>query len=298
MSLRESRGPTLLVGVVMLATGCSSSSAGPASDAGRSVLDSGAGEGGVDGGSDGGGGAGAADGSTTSYVAIEQSVTSAGTIGDISISLDPHYASGLACVRTSSGPCTLDDCTAVDAPDGGALLVESAGTVTLTGGNLGAPLMVAFGAGGQYRPPLIGSPLFDAGAVFRVSAPGDVFPAFSGQSAPAPGAITITTPAVTMGTFGPTYLFDPASPLIWSWTGGSAGASVSFTAVSADVIITCSFDAAGGTGTIPQDVVARFPTAASTIEIISSSSTTLAAGGQSVLFEIESSSPTVYLASQ
>jgi hypothetical protein len=307
MNCMQGLGCALAAGAVAVAAGCSSSSAGPASDAGvRSVVDSAASEGGEgtdgstgsEGGSDAGSDVALGDGSTSSRVVVEQNVTAAGTIGNIAISLDPHYASGLGCARTTSGPCTLDDCTAVDAPDGGALLEESAGTITLSGGNLPAPLMIAYGAQGAYRPSISGSALFAAGAVFTVSAPGDAFPAFSGQSAPAPGPITITAPAATMGTFGPTYLFDPTAPLTWSWTGGTAGNSVIFTVVNADLIMTCSFDAAGGTGTIPQDVVAKFPTAASTISIFSESSATIAAGTDTVQFEVESSGPQVLIAAQ
>jgi hypothetical protein len=303
MDLRASRG-LALPAFLMLASGCSSPSASPASDAGsHPVVDSSVESGGdgassVDASSDGGTDAEIPRGATSSYVIIEQTITSAATVGDIGIAFDPHYTSGLGCAVTTSGPCTLDDCTVPDTQDGGMLVSESAGTVTLSGGNLGSPLMLGYSSTEQYRPPLIGSALFDAGATFGVSAAGAAFPAFSGQSAPAPGAITITAPAVTMGMFGPTYVFDPAAPLTWGWTGGMAGDSVSFTFVNADVIITCSFDAVGGTGTIPASVVAQLPTMTSSIEIYSVSSAVIDAGGQGVLLAVEQSGPTVYVAAQ
>ena len=160
------------------------------------------------------------------------------------------------------------------------------------------PVQIAYAANGAYRPTLIGQALFDAGAVFTVSAPGADFPPFHGESAPAPAAITITAPVVTMGTYGPTYPFEAGAPLTWGWTGGSAGSTVTVSVQSADLFITCSFDAAGGTGTIPGDVVAQFPTMVSYVTIVSMSSSTFAAGTDTVLFQIESGGPTSYLGPQ
>jgi hypothetical protein len=288
---------------LVLATGCSSSGASPASDAGvhtapesgADATDDGAADGSADGGLDA---TATGDGSTGSYVLIQQNANPAGTITDVTIHLDPHYASGFGCVPSTSGPCVLDDCSAVDAVDGGTLLVANAGIVSLAGGNAPAPVEIAYAANGMYRPTLIGAALFDAGAVLTVSAPGADFPAFHGESAPAPAAITVTAPAVTMGTYGPTYLFEAGAPLTWSWTGGSAGSSVTFSVESSSLFITCSFDAEGGTGTIPGDVVAQFPAMVSYVTIVSTSSSTFAAGTDTVLFQLESGGPTTYLAPQ
>ena len=297
------------IAAVVLATGCSSSGASPAADGGvhtgpeasADATDDGTVDGGdgSDGGTDGGADATATgDGSTSSYVLVQQNANSAGTVTDVTIRLDPHYASGLGCVPSTSGPCVLDDCSAVDALDGGVLLVASAGPVTLTGGNASSPVRIPYGFGDIYRATLIGSALFDAGAVLTVSAPGADFPAFHGESAPAPAAITVTAPALTMGIDGPTYPFEAGAPLTWSWTGGSAGSTVTVTVINASLIITCSFDAAAGTGTIPQSVVAQFPSLVTDVRIVSVSYSTLAAGSDTVLFQLESGGPTTYLAAQ
>jgi hypothetical protein len=293
-------GSMLAAGALLLASGCSSSGASPASDAG--VLpgsDSGEAESGADGGIDSGTESGAlsGDAGAPSSVVIQQDLTPTLTLGSVAIRLDPHYPGGLGCARTISGPCTIDDCSATDAPDAGELITESAGALTLSGGSLASPLKLSFGANG-YTSPFFGSALFEAGDVFTVSAPGAAFPAFSGQSAPAPGTVTVTSPTPTTGPSGPTYPFDPTAAMTWTWTGGTTGDSVSFTVATADLILTCTFDATAGTGTIPQDVVARFPATEDSIEISAVSSTTLAAGGQSLLFEVASSGPSAYIASQ
>jgi hypothetical protein len=299
MSPGDRSGSALAASLLWLAAGCSSSSTiRPADGGAATTAESGATDAGPEASTDGGTDAAVGDGSTGSTIVLVQNVTSAGTIGDVSIQLDPHASSGVSCVSTTSGPCVLDDCSAADAVDGGTVVTANAGVVTISGGNLASPLKVTYGAGGQYRPPLIGTALFDAGGVFTVSAPGADFPAFSGQSAPAPSLVTITAPALTAGTYGPTYLFDPAAALPWSWTGGAAGDSVVVTVVSAGVIITCSFDAAGGTGTIPAGVVARFPAMVSNVNIDSVSSATVAAGTDRVSLSLESSGPTTYLAPQ
>lgn len=294
MNLRESRSfaGAACTWMLVLATACSTSNAAAPHDAGAQHDDSG----------DAGNDAGAPDASeessgdsanptTGSSIVILQLVGLMGTIGDISATFDPHYPSGLTCARTVSGPCTVDDCTAVDM-QGAMLTGVSAGTLSLSGAKLPTTLMLHPGADDAYEEPLGGNPLFDTGNVFQVSASGDAFPAFSGQSAAAPAPVAITSPAVTMDAGGPTYSFDPAQPLTWTWTGGQTGTSVIFSMYtsSPDLTFTCTFDSTVGTGTIPQDVVAKFPAMPSTLQIVAATSATLTAGSQSVVFSLETGS--------
>ncbi len=290
MSPRESRPftGTACIWLVVLATACSSSSAKP-SDAGApdGVSGDAAADAGVaDAASESGGDSSVA--TAGSSIVIVQLVGSQGSIGDILATFDPHYPAGLGCAHTVSGPCTVDDCTALDM-QGAMLLGESAGTLTVSGGLLPTTLMLHPGAPGTYRDPFAGNPLFGTGDVFQVSAAGDVFPAFSGQSAPGPAPVTITSPAMTTGSAGPTYTYDSTAALPWTWTGGQAGTSVIVSVIThtPDLTVTCTFDATAGAGTIPQDVVAELPAMGSTLQIVAASSTMLAAGNQSVLFELE-----------
>lgn len=290
MNPRESRPPAgaACIWLVVLATACSSSSAKP-SDAGApdGVSGDAAADAGVaDAAPESGGDSGVA--TAGSSIVILQLVGSMASIGDILATFDPHYAAGLGCTRTVSGGCTVDDCTAVDM-QGAMLLGEGAGTLTVSGARLPTAIMLHPSAAGTYRQLLGGNPLFGTGDVFQVSAPGDVFPAVTGQSAAAPAPVTITSPAMTTGTAGPTYTYDPTAALTWTWTGGQAGATVIISVLTSgpDLTVTCTFDATAGTGTIPQDVVAELPAKPSTLQIVAASSTMLAAGSQSVLLELE-----------
>jgi hypothetical protein len=301
MNPRESRpsAGAACTWLVVLATACSSSSAKP-SDAGApdGVSGDAAADGGVaDAASESGGDSGVA--TAGSSIVILQLLGLQGSIGDILATFDPHYAAGLGCAHTVSGPCTIDDCTALDM-QGGMLLGESAGTLTVSGALLPTTLMLHPGDAGTYRVPLAGNPLFAMGNVFQVSAAGDVFPAFTGQSANAPALVAITSPAMTTGADGPTYTYDPTTALTWTWTGGQMGTSVIVSVIThaPDLTVTCTFDATAGTGTIPQDVVAKLPPMSSTLQIVAASSTMLAAGSQSVLFELETGGEQTSLVAQ
>jgi len=272
-------------GLLLWLAACSSSSHGTPAEAGTST-DSGTDDAAFDAGIESGRDSGSAP--PAGSIVIVQLVGLNGTVGDITASFDAQYPSGLACVRTVSGPCTIDDCTAVDM-QGATLQGQSAGTLTLVGGTPSTTAMLHAGAGDLYKQPLGGNPLFAAGDVFAASADGGTFPAFSGQSAPAPGAVAITSPTTIMGSDGPTYKFDPTAALAWTWTGGQAGTSVIFTTYtsSPDLAINCAFDSTAGAGTIPQDVLAKLPATPSLLQIVAATSTTLAVGSQGVLFELE-----------
>ena len=301
MSPRDSRSFTgaACTWLVVLATACSSSSTKP-SDAGAPDGPSGdaaADAGLADAAPESGGDSGVA--TAGSSIVILQLVGSTASVADIVATFDPHYAAGLGCARTVSGPCTVDDCTALDM-QGAMLMGESAGTLTVSGALLPTAIMIHPGATGTYRQLLGGNPLFGAGDVFQVSTAGDVFAALTGQSAPGPAPVTITSPAMTMGTVGPTYTYDPTAALTWTWTGRQAGASVIVSVLTSapDLTVTCTFDATAGTGTIPQDVVAKLPAMPSTLQIVAATSTMLAAGSQSVLFELETGGEQSALAPQ
>jgi hypothetical protein len=217
------------------------------------------------------------DGAATSAIVISGSAKSKS--GGITALINPHSADGASCTRTVSGPCVLLDCSNLDAD---ATTVESnAGPITVSGGMLAGPQTLMFSADDQdYRVVIVHSAPFSTGQTFTVNAPGQDFPAFSGTSAPAPGVVTITSPApvVTDAIGQPVYHIDPTKPFTLSWSGGTPGSSV---LVSVDTV-SCKFDAAAGMGTIPADMVARIASATTTVPnplvVLSQSSAPIASG--------------------
>ena len=279
---------TVGAGALFFALGCSSSS-------GQSTADGGSGG---DTGTTGDTGGGGGGGSTENAVVISQGDDPAvGFISLLTASIHAHYSSASVCTATTSGPCVLSSCKS----DAGTLTDESAGTITVTGGKLAGPESIKIGSNGQYTVFSEMKQIFAAGDTFKVTAAGGAFPAFSGESAPAPAVLTLTGPASTAGTAGPVYGFDPTKALTWTWTGGSAGDSVIFNTanLTTNVLIACTFDAAGGTGPIPADVVAKLPHGTSAVPAdmfyFAQSSTTVSAGSQSVSINVTSSGQPIFI---
>jgi hypothetical protein len=301
------------LGIASSLLGCSSSTSG-AGDGGAEGMHDAArtGDDAVGGGSKGGRGKDAGAGSAkdadttsdhdlgsadsdqgTSEIAVSQAFSD--TVGYDSVVfafIDHHSASGLTCKQTTSGPCEITDCADVDA---GATLDDNAGTITISGGSLASSVTLMRGSDGAYGSDNETSQVFAAGNTFTVKASGGTFPAFSGASAAAPGAVTITAPSSTLNLLNQAvYALDITQDLTWTWTGGSAGSTVAFNVVNLDTNLTivCSFDASGGTGTIPKDVAAKFPTGTATLPmplvIYSSTSRTISVGSSSVSFVIDS----------
>ncbi|MEO7035671.1 MAG: hypothetical protein ABI548_17205 [Polyangiaceae bacterium] len=259
--------------VSSLGSACSSSTPGGQSsngDGGASNGDGGASSGDsgrstqADSGASGVGGSevdGDSDGGTTnadpSAVVVTQAFSDGAYSGGVAAFIDEHYSvDPRQCTSSTSGPCKISNCSAVS--DSADVLSDSAGTITLTGGKI--PAQTLSFADGSYMGTSLKVQLFAPGDIFKVSAAGGTFPAFSGMSAAAPGPVTITSPAPVGNVLGgPVYPVSLSSALTFAWSGGTAGASTDFTVVNdAGDLITCSFDSGASTGTIPASVVAQF----------------------------------------
>ncbi|HEX8796627.1 MAG TPA: hypothetical protein VF765_37005 [Polyangiaceae bacterium] len=255
-----------LVGAASGGVACSSSGTGNASgDAGGVSSSS---SGGSSGSSSSSGGS-SSGGTTHGEVVVAQSAPTDGgaATGTLTATFGERDAGGPTCAVTTSGPCQIQDCTAVLADDASTPVDVSAGNVTLSGGKLPAPVTLSFADGG-YTSAFEMTQLFAPGDVFQVTATGDTVPAFSGTTPPAPGPITLTSPSPVGTELGsPVYPIDLTKSATFSWSGGATGAKtlVSVTNLDTNVIVVCSFDAAAGTGTIPADAVAKFPSATTTI---------------------------------
>jgi hypothetical protein len=139
--------------------------------------------------------------------------------------------------------------------DGGIPPEFSAGTITITGGTLSAPITLTYDAATGYSVFSSTTPIYTPGNTFNVSAVGADIAAFSGASAAAPNDIVITSPSGGTGT-NLMYTIDESTDLVITWTGGSAGAEVDVNLSNLDdsslaLSASCIFDASAGTGTIP-----------------------------------------------
>lgn len=164
----------------------------------------------------------------------------------------PGPDTSTTCTQTKSGPCTLNRC---QLGDGGAPTEFSAGTITITGGTLSAPITLTYDAATGYSVFSATTPIYTPGETFNVSAVGADVAAFSGVSAAAPNDIVITSPSGGTAT-NLMYAIDESTDLVITWTGGSAGAQVAVNLSNLDdhslaLNANCMFDASAGTGTIP-----------------------------------------------
>lgn len=161
------------------------------------------------------------------------------------------------------GPCVLEtigEGTAAQETD------VSAGAVHLTGGAVAIDL--APKGDNTYAPSVGASSLYAGGETLVATADGKDVPAFT-TSLTAPSKVTLAAPLVTSGALtvkrsnGVTATFSSAG------TGATAGAVVlyfSATSTTMAFALTCTFDGAAGSGTIPAAAFADFPAGPGTFD--------------------------------
>lgn len=167
------------------------------------------------------------------------------------------------CTTTAMGSCSYVVCPSADG-DGGTpmeISTPNAGTVTITG--TGAPAMVTYGAVGDgvmaYEPVDGQTRFYNPGDIITVTgAGGPDLPAFGAQTVVAPSDIAVTSPVCGMTCPD----LDRTKDLLVTWTGGGAGGvDVVLLAASdtATVLVTCTFPASSGTGSLPTAVLMKLP---------------------------------------
>ncbi len=168
-----------------------------------------------------------------------------------------------ACATTTVGACTFSSC----GPDAGiGPAGVSAGTITVTGGDLASPVSLSDpGGDDEEYVDQLESMFFAPGQTLTASASGGVVPAFGPVSVVAPAYITLTAPVVVSGAV----TIPTTSDLSVSWTGGQPGAVVYFQSFGATQgqVLNCAFDATAGSGTIPAAVMAPLEGAAGAVLI-------------------------------
>jgi hypothetical protein len=196
-------------------------------------------------------------------------------------------ATGVApsnCTSSKEGVCTVVVCDAPAAPmDAGAPV------------DAGAPPKA--GATGAYAPFTAQTKIYSDGQTLKAVAAGADVPTFD-QSNPVPGAIVVTAPTCMTGMCESAGV-DTTKAYEFKWTGGKAGtvtASLSTTelATMKSAIVSCSFDAATGMGTVPAAAMAKLLKADGTkiFGTISASpgvSKTFSAGDYEVVYSVTAS---------
>ncbi len=196
-----------------------------------------------------------------------------------------------SCSTTTFGRCTAVRCVE---PDGGyvqgatpTLIRDSAGVVTISGASTDVRLTPDAGIYAAGRLSM--AQVWGDAATLTLAASGETVPAFSSKLT-VPGNITVTAPvcgrpptesAFTCGTL------NRASPLSIMWSGGTVGSVVvvlTSTGAHSTGIVSCSFAAEAGTGTIPTQMLSQLDTMQGSLSITSENETNFAAGDYAVRF--------------
>jgi hypothetical protein len=171
---------------------------------------------------------------------------------------------------------TMGDCQVVTCAGGGSMSrIVSAGDISIAGGS-GGNIMLMRSAMNAYTFNSMTERL-PANSMLTVTATGDAMgvPAFSGMVA-VPGPIGLTMPSLTPGG---TLTIVRSMPLVLTWSGGAAGrVQVVLSAGAMAPSVTCSFMAAGATGTVPPSVLMMLPAGNGGIAVTSANRTDVMAG--------------------
>lgn len=191
--------------------------------------------------------------------------------------------SAFVCTEITEGACTLFDCAARPAPDGGVGTPASAGAIGITGGSQAVALAVA--SDGYYDPVVVNAPLFAGGETLTVTAPGasgaDGVPAFS-ASLTAPKVAILTAPALPSGDL----VVDRSQDLPVSWSNALTE-TVLVTLGSQRQLpleIECRFSGSGGTGVVPASLLAHLPKGSGFFEILTRAEQQTQAGSWTIAF--------------
>jgi hypothetical protein len=165
-------------------------------------------------------------------------------------SFGPASGGNQGCTVTTSGSCAAYTCPGNTPPPPSGL---NAGTLTISGGSLGAAIPVTPDPTYNYQYQANGV-LFTGGQTLTVRGSGGTVPPFGPISVVAPGLPALLTPVAT----STTYTISTKSDMKVAWTGGAAGAQLIFEAASGNSAsyFTCEWPASAGVGVVPQAMLA------------------------------------------
>ena len=237
-------------------SGGSSGSSG--SGSGGSTGSSGSGSGGISSSSGGGSGSssGSSSGGGTGALYFEQCAGGSSVCGGTQGYFFGSFTQGstTSCAPTiTSGACMFyASCDTAPAPG------VSAGTITISGGDLGTGTAVMADPNNfdeyDYTAP---SSIFSAGQTLTLVASGATVPAFGPVSVIAPPNVALTAPAAA----STGYTIATSTDLAVAWNSGQAGAQVIFEGAANPMgqtqsYFVCTWDASLGQVTVPQAILA------------------------------------------
>jgi hypothetical protein len=190
------------------------------------------------------------------------------------------------CTIEPVGPCKLISCQAIDAAARPAAKLTSAGTITATGGLLPAAGISIMAAGdGTYTPVTGTVPLWAGGDTLTFTAAGGPVPGFTKTAvAPAVG-LSITMPTIANG--GAVAISRSSDFVIgWAVTGAAVGKTAILVGGTGGKSLSCSFDVAGMSGTIPTAALGKLEAGPGSFTFAVFSSTTTTVGDYALTIEL------------
>jgi hypothetical protein len=179
------------------------------------------------------------------------------------------------------GACSVGQCSfAISAS------APTAGEIVISGGS--TEIAMSPDAGGSYALSDVPGTLFTGGESLTFVASGGEVPGFSGTIV-APTPLELAEPQLPDSPTTAVTLVRGA-PLTVAWTGTSSGVMrVQLARQPRDVAttVTCRFDVAAGTGTVPADLIAQLPTGTGAIVFSQLSASDVTAGEWTVSIEAE-----------
>jgi len=213
----------------------------------------------------------------TGRVALTQTVTPTAGGTAVAFTTSASFVTGIGsfvtgiglggCAASVNGSCTMFSCP----PPGNNSMNDSAGNVTISGGQLVSPITLTPNGTGVYTSVAGPSRAFNPGNNIRfqgVGASGGVGP--FDQSVPAPSDVTLTTPVFS--TTSP-FTVNRSANLTASWTpvaspvGEVTISLAQLSAVEVAVGAICRFPISAGTATISSAILGMIPAGSGSISI-------------------------------
>jgi hypothetical protein len=197
---------------------------------------------------------------------------------------------GNGCTGSTAGPCQLFSCAAGSQPT-----PVSAGTITISGGQLPAPItLTPSNTNASYAPGIAAGSAFVGGDVIEVQGSGATVPAFD-VTLTAPSSATLVAPALTLS---PLHI-DLGADFTVTWTApanptGTINLLLTEVTAGATLVgLTCTAPTSGGALTVTRAVLDNLPAGTGFISIEARSSKQTSIGDYAVTvitdFELGSS---------